>query len=170
MSKSKSTNEVHKFGVYLVTAELFRRGFSATPFAGNIDIIAKDKHGNTVYVKVNAMTQKSWQFHITEFAHLEFHEDRQILKSPKDSLYSNLIRVLVQRGKFYGEDLFYVLTWEDLRDLIYRKYEEDIIKRRGGRRSRAPESTHCAIYPKDLSEYKDRWELFEKIATGLHRE
>jgi hypothetical protein len=174
--KSKSWDQytIQRFGEYLVTAELCRRGFSATPFAGNIpyiDIVATDQSGNFIYVQVKTIkSNSSWQFDVRKFANIEINGGRQILKSPKDSLYPNLICVLVQRGKFYGEDLFYVLTWEDLRDLIYRKYEEEIIKKRGGRRPRTPESTHCAIYPKDLSEYKDRWELFEKIATGLHRE
>jgi hypothetical protein len=53
--KSKSWDQytIQRFGEYLVTAELCRRGFSATPFAGNIpyiDIVATDQSGNFIYV------------------------------------------------------------------------------------------------------------------------
>ena len=171
MSKEKSRHAIHKFGVYLVTAELYRRGFSATPFARNIDIIATDKRGNNVYVKVKAMTQRSWQFHIYEFADIEIDGGRQILKSPKDPPYPNLICLLVRRGEVYGEDMFFVLTWEELRDIVYMKYSEEVIKRFGGTRPKNPKSYHFKIDPSDLpDECKDRWELFEKIRASLHRE
>ncbi|WP_448591016.1 hypothetical protein [Thermoflexus hugenholtzii] len=171
MPKDKSTHSIHKFGVYLVTAELYRRGFVATPCARNIDIIATDKRGNNVYVKVKVMTQQSWQFHIDEFADIEFDGERQILKSPKDPPYPNLICLLVRRGEVYGKDEFFVLTWEEMRNIVYNKYRKEVIERRDGIRPKNRESRHFKIDPSDLpDECKDRWELFEKIGTSLHRE
>jgi len=216
-SKSWGQYAIHRFGEYLVTAELCRRGFSATPFAGNlphidimamdedgsfipvqvktikqnsswqfdvrnfvdvqfdgnrhIDIMAMDEDGSFIPVQVKTIKQNSsWQFDVRNFADVQFDGNRQILKSPKDPPYPNLICVLVRRGEVYGEDMFFILTWEELRDIIYMKYSDDVARRLGGIRPRTPQSTHYAIYPIDLVEYKDRWELFEKIRTGLHRE
>jgi hypothetical protein len=173
-SKSWGQHAIHRFGEYLVTAELCRRGFSATPFAGNlphIDIMAMGEDGSFIPVQVKTIKRESsWQFDVRNFVDVQFDGIRQILKSPKDPPYPNLICVLVRRGEVYGEDMFFVLTWEELRDIIHMKYDEDIVRKLGGIRPRTPQSTHCALYPIDLVEYKDRWELFEKLKTGLHRE
>ena len=169
--KSKSWDQytIQRFGEYLVTAELCRRGFIATPFAGNlpdIDIIAMSEDGSFIPVQVKTIKQgSSWQFRdIQDFVEIQFDGVSQSLKSPKDPLYPNLICVLVQRSNVYGEDLFFVLNWGELRDLIIKKYGKE------RRRLRNPKSTHCAIYPRDLNEYKDKWDIFEQIRMGLQRE
>ncbi|WP_143597454.1 PDDEXK-like family protein [Thermoflexus hugenholtzii] len=104
-SKSWGQYAIHRFGEYLVTAELCRRGFSATPFAGNlphIDIMAMDEDGSFIPVQVKTIKQNSsWQFDVRNFVDVQFDGNRQILKSPKDPPYPNLICVLVRRGEVY---------------------------------------------------------------------
>jgi|FaiFalFF_MnMetaG_3_1042247.scaffolds.fasta_scaffold03633_4 hypothetical protein len=156
---------IHQLGEYLVTVELCRRGFSATPFAGNlpyIDIIVVDRNGHFIPVQVKTIKyNSSWQFDVQDFADVEFQGIRQRLKARKDPPWPNLICVLVQLGRIYGEDEFFILNWEKLRDLIYAKYNDEIVERRGGIRRINPKSTHSALYPRDLYEYKDKWEIFE---------
>jgi hypothetical protein len=52
-------------GEHLVAAELGRRGYVASPFAGNIpmfDLLAADPRGYAIPIQVKAINGGSWQF------------------------------------------------------------------------------------------------------------
>jgi hypothetical protein len=147
---------------HLVVAKLGRMGIIATPFAGNVpdyDLLASDLSGHSMPIQVKAINGPSWQFSATSFLEIEFDGDRQIVKGKKVVSNTNLVCVfvLLQPDE---RDEFYILTIADLQDHFLKHYK-------GGVRPRNPKSTHCAIWPKELTAYRDKWELitshFDKI-------
>ncbi len=57
-----------------------------------------------------------------------------------------------------GTDEFFILRFQDLQDHFARSYK-------GGVRPRNPSSTHCAIWPKELQQYRSWEPLFEALAN-----
>lgn len=164
MGHGKEVYRIRQTGEYLVAAELCRRGWVATPFAGNLphyDILAADWSGRQVLVQVKTIHwESSWQWDASKFVEIRMEEERQVLGQPRNPPYPGLICVLVRLGESYGKDEFYILTWEDLRERIiadYRRY----LERHQGVRPRNPRSTHAMLTPKELTEYKDNWDLLQ---------
>ena len=63
IAKGLSNKLAAQIGEYLVCAELGRRGYIATPFAGNVptyDVLATDQHCRTVPIQVKATRGTSW--------------------------------------------------------------------------------------------------------------
>lgn len=160
MTTGYGTQLTRQIGEHLVVAKLGRRGILATPFAGNVpdyDLLASDLSGHSLPIQVKAINGISWQFNASSFVHIEFDSDRQIIKGKKDLSNISLICVLVLL-KEDENDVFYILTKEDLQDLIFKKYDSKAID--GVRvRPRNTKSTHCAIWPADLELFKDNWNL-----------
>ena len=109
-------------GEYLVVAELARRGFIATTFAGNVptyDIIATDGLGRHISVQVKTSNSGSWQFNISDFCEIKFQDNRQVIGSAKKLLIRGLIVVLVILSHNQKmRDRFFILKWTKLRNII----------------------------------------------------
>jgi hypothetical protein len=56
---------------------------------------------------------------------------------------------------------------KDLQNIIYRKYTDWLAKKKG-KRPKNPNSTHCAVYPEDLKDYKNRWETIMNVIQEQH--
>lgn len=151
-------------GEYLMAAELARIGFICTPFAGNVphfDIIAVDENGQVVLVQVKAARGGDWQFDIRHFVEARLEGEKQILGEPKQSPYPNLIFVFVQlRGQ--GKDEFYIISYEELRDILIADYRS-YLNRKNGVRPRSPDSFHTIARTKMLKDYKDKWDKFNRL-------
>ena len=59
-----------------------------------------------------------------------------------------------------GTDSFFILSIKDLQEYFFKNYK-------GGIRPRNPKSTHYAIWPKELTKYRDNWELITKHFNPL---
>jgi len=141
-------------GEHLVTAELGRRGFVATPFAGNLpdfDLMAGDAFGGFIPIQVKAINGPSWQFDIQQFLQVEVVEDIQYVRGTVQLPLPDLLCVFVLLRE-PGTDEFYILRMRDLQAHFKATYL-------GGRRPRNPESMHCAIWPEELRDHRDRWQL-----------
>jgi len=164
MATGRSNKLVGQTGEYLVAAELSRRGLIATTFTGNVphyDIIASDETGRHVSVQVKASRGSSWQFgNITQYCGITFDGKLQVVGKPQSSPVFRLIVVFVQIADD-GNDCYYILPWETLRDLLIELHRGFLAKH-GGMRPKKWESLHCAIDEKALRPYKDRWEVIEK--------
>ena len=164
MATGRSNKLVAQTGEYLVAAELSRRGLIATTFTGNVphyDIIASDESGRHVSIQVKASRGASWQFaNITQFCDIDFHGKRQVVGNLKPCPVDRLIITFVTIEQS-GNDRFYVLTWECLRDLLV-EHHKAFLSRNDGIRPKRWESLHCAISEQSLSPYQDKWETIEK--------
>lgn len=154
MKTGYSTQLTRQIGEHLVVAKLGRMGIVATPFAGNVpgyDLLASDLSGHSMPIQVKAINGHSWQFSVTSFLEIEFDGNNQIIKSKKIIPNPKMICVFVLLRPDERDD-FYILTMADLQDHFLKNYK-------GGVRPRNPKSTHCAIWPKELTAYRNKWEL-----------
>ena len=145
-----------QIGEHLVTAELGRRGYLATPFAGNIpmfDLLAADPSGRAILIQVKAINGPSWQFSANKFLRIELVDNEQIVKGALSLSNPELLCIFVLI-KGAGKDEFYIFHLRDLQKHFIRSYK-------GGRRPKNPKSMHCAIWPKDLEPFRDNWSLVE---------
>ncbi|MBI5015559.1 MAG: hypothetical protein HZB55_08700 [Deltaproteobacteria bacterium] len=164
MATGRSNKLVGQTGEYLIAAELSRRGLIATTFTGNVphyDIIASDETGRHVSVQVKASRGSSWQFgNITQYCDITFDGQRQVVGDVKPCPVLRLIVAFVKIAND-GNDRFYILPWERLRDLLVGHHKTFLAKH-DGRRPKKWNSLHCAIEEKTLQPYKDHWTTIEK--------
>ncbi len=160
MAGGRANKLAGQVGEYLVAAELARRGLIATTFTGNVphfDIIATSERGSHVLVQVKAATKDTWQFNMASFCAISFRGNVQRVGRPRKCPVLGLFVVLVRiRGT--GADQFFVLSWEDLRNVAIRHHRE-FLRIHGGVRPRNPRSTHVAIKVSELSLFEDKWHL-----------
>lgn len=164
MATGRGNKIVGQAGEYLVAAELSRRGLIATTFTGNVphyDIIASDESGKHVSVQVKASSGPSWQFgSIAAYCDVQFDGERQVIGKMKDCPVKRLVMVFVRIGD-YGEDRFYVMTWEKFRDLLVERHA-GFLEKHNGRRPKRWESLHCAISETCFTPFRDKWEIVSK--------
>jgi hypothetical protein len=136
----------------------------ATTFTGNVphyDIIASDEAGRHVSVQVKAGRGASWQFgNITQYCDIRFDGKRQVVGDMKACPVRRLIVIFV-KIEDDGNDCFYIVTWQRLRDLLVRGHKA-FLARHDGVRPQRWDSLHSAIYEKALRPYRDRWITVEK--------
>ena len=157
MATGRSTQLTRQIGEHLIASKLGRLGYVATPFAGNVpefDLLIADDKGNSIPVQVKAINGGSWQFSISKFLDVEIVDDIQYIKGEHKLANPNLVCVFVQLSVDEKDD-FFIFQLRDLQEYFSKSY-------RGGRRSKNPQSLHCAILPKDLEKFRDNWTLIEK--------
>lgn len=162
MATGRNTQLTKQVGEYLVSAELCRRGLISTTFTGNVpffDIIAINERLQAIPIQVKTITKGSWQFDARKFLKISITSGNGIQTVEGKTKLENrdLIYVFV-RLKGQNQDEFYICKNKALQQIIHRKYTQWLSKK-GGKRPKNPNSTHCAVSPEDLKNYKDRWEL-----------
>jgi hypothetical protein len=164
LATGRSNKLVGQTGEYLIAAELSRRGLIATTFTGNLpdyDIIASDQDGRHVSVQVKASRGTSWQFdNITHYCDIRFDGKRQVVGEAKPCPVRRLIMTFVKIEES-GNDRFYILPWQRLRDLLIKGHKIFLAKHDGIRPQRW-DSLHCAIKEETLRPYQDKWDTIEK--------
>ena len=160
----RSNKVVGATGEYLVAAELSRRGLIATTFTGNVphyDIIASNQEGKHVSVQVKTIRAGAWQFgNVTQFCDITFDGKRQVVGEPKPCPVRRLVMVFVKIEES-GHDLFYILGWQKLRDLLI-KHHKAYLDKHDGVRPKRPDSFHSAIGEQTLQPYLNKWGTIEK--------
>jgi hypothetical protein len=142
--RGRNSKIVGQTGEYLVAAELSRRGLICTTFTGNVphyDIIASNEKGEHVSVQVKASKTGSWQFgKVTDFCEISFKGKQQCVGEFKECPVKDLIMVLVVIGD-EGKDSYYILKWEELRDVIVEHHKR-YLEQHGGIRPKNHTSLH----------------------------
>jgi hypothetical protein len=80
MATGRGMQLTRQIGEHLVAAKLRRRGYVASPFAGNVpmfDLLAAGPLGYSIPIQVKAINGPSWQFSATAFLDIEFVGDEQ---------------------------------------------------------------------------------------------
>ncbi len=154
MATGRNIQLTKQIGENLVVAELGRRGYIATTFTGNvpeIDILASSPNANTFGIQVKAIQGTSWQFDVRAFLNVELIADTQIIHGAK-SPFSHTLTCVFVKIRDYGSDEFYIFHWGFLQDYFIENYK-------GGIRPRNPSSFHCAIWLKEVQQFKDNWSI-----------
>jgi hypothetical protein len=157
MSTGKDNQLARQIGESIVVAELGRRGCIATSFAGNVphfDILAVNPKDRQLQIQVKAIRGGSWQFDIRSFLDVHLDGDKQIVKGPILLPHKNLLCVFVV-VKEADPDEFYIFSWRHLQKYFQKTYTDR-------KRPKNPSSFHCAIWPKDLFQFKDNWKILLK--------
>jgi hypothetical protein len=156
MATGRSIQLTRQIGEHLVAAELGRKGFIATPFAGNVpnfDLLVANENGLAIPVQVKAIIGPSWQFNASSFLDIEIKDNVQTLLGPKRNPNPNLLYILVLLREA-GTDEFFTLRFRDLQAHFAKSYK-------GGTRPKNPKSMHCAVWPKELQKFKN-WSALER--------
>jgi hypothetical protein len=157
MATGRGTQLTRQIGEHLVAAELGRVGYIAAPFAGNVplyDLMAADSQGHAMPIQVKAINGGSWQYSADTFLNIEVENGQQVVKGTKKLPNPNLICIFVLlKGR--GKDEFYLFRLSDLQEYTARIYKGR------GPHSKNPNSRHCAVSPKDFSQFKENWKLLE---------
>jgi hypothetical protein len=78
MAKGRDVQLARQIGEHLVAAELGRRGYIATPFAGNVplfDLLAADMTGRAFSVQVKTVRRFQWQIDAEKFLNIHIDDD-----------------------------------------------------------------------------------------------
>jgi hypothetical protein len=157
MATGRGSQLTRQIGEHLVVAKLGRLGYIATPFAGNVpefDLLIADSRGCSIPVQVKAINGGSWQSSIDKYLDIEFFGDVQQVQGPRKLNNPDLVCIFVLLSKD-EQDQFYIFRLKELQSFYLKSYKS-------GRRSKNPQSLHCAILPKDLACFKDNWGLIEQ--------
>ena len=80
-----------------------------------------------------------------------------LLGIPRLSPVPGLMFVLVMLNGT-GKDRFFVVPWDNLRDILVTEYSE-YLKKHDGIRPKNPKRKHCSLKPTSLRSFENRWEL-----------
>jgi len=157
MATGRNNQLTKQIGENLVVAELGRRGYIATTFTGNVpefDILAANETAKVFPIQVKAINGVSWQFDIRSFLEVHIEEGEQVIQGKIKKKNRELVCIFVRIGE-QGEDEFYLFRWGFLQDYFYNSYK-------GRKPPRNVDSFHCAIWLKDLQEFKNNWEILNE--------
>lgn len=174
MATGRGTKLTGAVGEFLVAAELCRRGWVATPFAGNVphyDIIASNEKGRHLAIQVKAISHNSsWQFDAKKFVAINMEGNRQRVGARLRPPYPNLFCVFVALGEDFQGDRYFVFSWEKLGELVHSSYQT-YLDEHDGIRPKNPTSTHCSLNLEQLAMFEGRWgDLFAAAETGCNSE
>ena len=158
MATGRETQLTRQIGEHLVVAELGRRGFIATPFAGNVpdfDLLAADERGRSIPIQVKAIRGPSWQFIATKFLRVDVVDGVQHVRGVQQLARPRLVCIFLLLGEKAGDDAVYLFSQRDLQQILSETYK-------GGVRPKNPNSMHCAVWPRHLEPFKDSWHLLDR--------
>ncbi len=169
MANGRNNRLAGQIGEYLVCAELARRGYLATPFAGNIptfDVLATDEKFRTVPIQVKASRKQGWQTNAKEWMTLTYDSvtERLDYDGPCELSNPELIYVCV----FISDvrDRFFILTKAQLQTVVIGQFIP-WLEGHGWKRPKKPDSFHCNYRLEALSEYESNWNLIKTRFENL---
>jgi len=116
--------------------------------------------GNTIPIQVKAIRKGAWQFSVDEFVEVRFEGRKQVLGAKAPPRIPHLLHILVLATE-YGKDRFFILEWEQLRDLAVASYSA-WLDSKNGVRPKNYESLHCSVLPEALVEFENKWNTIAK--------
>ena len=166
MAKGRNTQLVKQIGEYLVACELARRHLLVATFSGNVpdfDIIAADEAGLSLPIQVKTIQTGEWQLRVDKFAEITFSGKKQIIGKKLSHHVPHLLHVMVVATQ-YKHDRFFILEWEQLRDVALAAYAT-WLETKGGIRPKNYQSLHCSVSPDALKQFEDRWDTITNRFT-----
>jgi hypothetical protein len=171
MATSRQNKLAGQTAEHLVCAELGRRGFIATPFAGNVptfDVIAVDSQCRAIPIQVKATRGDNWPTDARDWMHLELDlaTGVQRYSGPERIDAADLIYVCVVLRKpgDSRRDEFFILTKADIQAACVDSYTA-WMEPRGWRRPRNQASFDCRWESGQLVRFADNWDLITRQLT-----
>lgn len=167
MGTGRSNKLVGQAGEFIVAGELARRGYISTTFTGNVpdyDIVASSGEGRHLSIQVKTALAGSWHLNIARFCSITFDGQQQVIGPLKDAPVINLVVVFVVLVD-QGQDRFYILRWDELRDIVVADYTQ-WMNGHGRIRPRNPRSLHCALLERQLVDYRDAWNTIDELLAS----
>ncbi|APG27068.1 hypothetical protein A7E78_03995 [Syntrophotalea acetylenivorans] len=163
MSDGRSKQLVKQAGEHLVAAELAKRGFLATPFAGNVpgfDVIAIGEGLKAIPVQVKTISSSSWQLKASRFIDISFVGKKQRVTGISNTVSDHLIYVFVKIAT-ESDDRFYIIRAKDLAGRIKKNYI-NFLYRFDNVRPKNHKSTHASINETHLADCLNKWDIFSE--------
>ena len=163
VSRGRNNKLVGQAGEYLVCAQLAKRGYMATPFAGNVpvfDVLIADQNSKSLAIQVKTSSGNSWPTDSRNWMNLEFDSDsvQQRFLGPATLPDPNLILVCVSIDPVGSRDRFFILTAGNLQELIVRNHSAWMADR-DWRRPRNPQSYDHRYEVTHLAPFENNWDL-----------
>jgi hypothetical protein len=146
----------------LVASKLGRMGLIAAPFAGNVplfDLLAADESGISIPIQVKAVNGPSWQYSADTFLEIKHVKGKQFFHGKKLLLNPDLICIYIFLHEEEQSDEFFIFRLRDLQEITLKNYFGHSKSRV---RPKNPTTTHCALYPKDIEKFRNKWDLIKK--------
>lgn len=160
--QNKLTGQVAE---HLVCAELGRRGYIATPFAGNVptfDIVAVDTACNAVPIQVKATRGDNWPTDARDWMHLDLNEETGVQQygglRPLETPELIYVCVVLRAPDDPRRDQFYVLTQAQIQSACVASYTAWMAPK-GWRRPRNQASFDCRYSVEHIAQFENNWEL-----------
>ena len=162
MRSGRRNQLIKQVGEYLAACELARRGLLVATFSGNVpdfDILAADASGRSIPIQVKTIRGGGWQFSLDKFTEVRFEGTKQVLGERLSPKIPHLLCILVVATD-YGKDRFFILEWEQLRDVAVSEYRVWLASKNGVR-PKNYKSLHCSVYPKHLAKFENQRKKIE---------
>lgn len=166
MASGRQNQLAKQVGEYLIASELCRRDLIATTFTGNVphyDIIASNFEGRHLAIQVKTIRRGHWQLDIRNYADVQLNNGKQKIGKSCQSPIRNLI-VIFLLLKEYGSDEFYIMKWSDVQSNLVKRYKQ-YLDDHEGRRPKNANSFHTVIGIKEISSFKDKWDIITNILS-----
>ena len=166
--QNKLTGQVAE---HLVCAELGRRGFIATPFAGNVptfDVVAVDEACRAVPIQVKATRGDNWPTDARNWMRLDLDLASGIQRygGPRQLDDADLIYVCVvlRVPSDVRRDRFFILTKANVQAACVKSYTA-WMEPKGWRRPRNPASFDCRYAVGHIEQFENNWDLITHRLT-----
>lgn len=172
MANGRDLQLARQIGEHLVAAELGRKGYVATPFAGNVplfDLLAADMAGRAFSVQVKTVRGLHWQIQAEKLLNIDIDsEGKQHVISRVELLNPDLICIFVMLKSDSPDgqtkdDEFYILPICRLQDIVEAGYQARL--KVCNPRPKNPTSTHHTVSRDELKGFRDNWRILESVRT-----
>ena len=169
MGKDFSKILSKQIGENLLVAKLGELGIVASTLTGNvpdIDILAYRQDGKSFPIQVKTQRKGSVSVDAKQYIKISFDETTNppdIIQKVrgKQKINKGLIFVVIFCKKELEVAKFYICNQGDIQDIVRKRYKAHLDKV-GAVRPKKPKSTHCSYGERDLSKFKDNWDLILK--------
>ena len=169
MGKDFSKILSKQIGENLLVAKLGELGIVASTLTGNvpdIDILAYRQDGKSFPIQVKTQRKGSVSVDAKQYIKISFDETTNppdIIQKVrgKQKINKGLIFVVIFCKKELEVAKFYICKQGKIQNIVYKNYKAHLDKV-GAVRPKKPKSTHCSYGERDLSKFKDNWDLILK--------
>jgi len=170
MAKARRNLLAGRLAEHLVCAELARLELIATTFTHNVpfyDVIATDEECRSIPIQVKASRDKYWRTAADNWMHTTFIEDEKIQKFEGKKKLSTLspLWVCVAVGASRIDDQFFIMTQDQLQEVVIRNYTQEL-DRLSGKRPKNWQALDSWWSTEDIATFKDNWQIvIDRLAT-----
>jgi len=150
-------------GEYRVASELCRRDLIATTFTRNMPgfdiLVVSEKSITQAKIQVKTILNGDWSLNSKRYINFDekaFENGKQIVTGINNNKECDFI-VFVKLGRVVEEDKFYILSDEEIKNIVRKDYSS-FLERINHTRPKNPQTTHIGIKKESLTQFNNKWE------------